>query len=888
MNNTLKNKILLPFLLILTIIAGIALILTNNIYQINVDREGEKLAGTVSDFLDRFIAETQSDHLKTTQFIASLPKVVNAFESYLQDSIDRQELMNILKVTFETYEREYMSITNLNHEFIFYLPNAEIVYQSVQSRMKEDDAYSLMAVNQISKNRNPLSGFDFRDGQLFINTIVPVYSETYKRLIGILEMKVPATGFIRSSRVGYQNKHAVLIHKNVYTPPETETSVILSETADSIRRFGDYFYMLKSSSIHSLPDRFGQLLETSLNASEPPFYFTHNNDLYSVKYLNDIQNNVLGLFIIKTPEKAYYSGYTMQLIISVISIIVLFTGSILIAIYTGKRLQKRLSGLDKRLDDLKNGIIPDISEDNYNDEIGHLEYLLNSLITNLKEKSIFAHEISKRNFRHEFTSYSNKDELGNALIELKNSLRSASEEEAKRRIEDEKIQWSTQGKSIINEVLRHDYGSLAEFSFAVIKSIVKYLDANQGGLYILAENKNKEKYLELKGAYAYNKRKYIDKTIPLGEGLLGLSAQEGYSIYRSDIPKNYVQITSGLGFATPTNLLIVPLKVDNEILGAFEVASFKKIEKYKIEFTEIIAENIASSISNVKISTKTKELLEQSQKQAKTLEEHEQEMKQKISEIEKLKEEALKKEEEASVRVQSIDQSFLHAEFDIEGFLIYANNRFLEELKFLFREIEGRQVYQFLEESDRERFEGIWKRLSKGADYYSNELRLNGREDKIWILSTFSAIKNKSGRVDKIMLIGKNINEHKLLTINTEQELKALNNSILKAEYKPDGTLINVNAIYIDIFGYSKLEFKNQNVFSQIESKKETVFRSLWDKALSGEQFSYLHQLTTKAGKQKIIYGIYKAVYDYDGFVDKIIFAGLDISRYYLKTDVQK
>ncbi|MDX2190820.1 MAG: GAF domain-containing protein [Bacteroidota bacterium] len=211
------------------------------------------------------------------------------------------------------------------------------------------------------------------------------------------------------------------------------------------------------------------------------------------------------------------------------------------------------------------------------------------------------------------------------------------------RIEDKKREWANNGLAMFAEILRQNNETVKQTYDNIIRNIVKYLDANQGGLFVVEES-NHEKYLSLEACYAYDRKKFLEKRIDIGEGMVGQCYLEKDITLITKVPDRYTYITSGLGASTPGCILVLPLMVNEEVYGVVELASFKKFEQYQVDFLKKLAESIASAIGNLKINERTKVLLSQSMQQTEEMRAQEEEMRQNMEELSATQEEMRRKE----------------------------------------------------------------------------------------------------------------------------------------------------------------------------------------------------------------------------------------------------
>jgi PAS domain S-box-containing protein len=298
-----------------------------------------------------------------------------------------------------------------------------------------------------------------------------------------------------------------------------------------------------------------------------------------------------------------------------------------------KRLSNRINNINKSLLTLSKGeTFSDLGNLQY-DELGNTVESLNNLMHRINEASDFATNLGEGKFDYEFSSYGENDKLGVSLEKMKNSLLDARDEDEKRKKEDEIRNWTANGIARFNDILRTDNDNIEKLSYNLIKNLIDFLSANQGGFFLLEGEENQEKQLNLIASYAYDRRKYIKKQIKIGEGLAGTCVLEKKTIFLKDIPEDYSEITSGLGGSHPRSVMIVPLKLEDEVLGIIELASFNIFKEHEIEFVEQVALSIASTMVAVKLNTRTAQLLKESNKRAEELAQQDEEMRQNLEEM---------------------------------------------------------------------------------------------------------------------------------------------------------------------------------------------------------------------------------------------------------------
>jgi CHASE3 domain sensor protein len=241
----------------------------------------------------------------------------------------------------------------------------------------------------------------------------------------------------------------------------------------------------------------------------------------------------------------------------------------------------------------------------------------------------------------------NNETLVGDLIHLREQLKLVKKE-------DEKRNWINKGLAEFSELVRNHQQNAADLAYHCISFLTKYLKAQQGSLFVLEGEKPNE-YLNLAGCYAFDRKKYLEKKIDIGNSLVGQAFLEGDVIQLKEVPQGYTEIRSGLGDATPSYLIIVPLKTDVHIVAIAELAAFHDFEEHEIAFLKKAGEFLASAIMNSKNTHKMKQLLDDAAINEEQMKQREEEMRQNMEELMATQEELMRKEMEMKMRLTAAE-----------------------------------------------------------------------------------------------------------------------------------------------------------------------------------------------------------------------------------------
>ena len=291
-------------------------------------------------------------------------------------------------------------------------------------------------------------------------------------------------------------------------------------------------------------------------------------------------------------------------------------------------------------------------EINTSDDIGRLGQIFNQLAENF---SLFMN-LSEKFLQGETTVDDShlEGEFGHSLDRMRKQASEKKIAEETLRTERDKLSQEDWLQSNLTDISKSLQGlkDLGNFATILLDKLSPMLNAPAGAFYLKGTDDTGETVLSLIGAHAYTQRKNISDRYKLRESLVGQCAYEKKTILLAQAPADYIKINSGLGEASPKNIIEQPIVFEDEVLAVIEFASFEEFSQKHIELLDQVSKTIGVIMKTISSTARTEELLVEAKAQSEALEQQSHELKAVNEEMEeqaneiRLSQEELKNERE--------------------------------------------------------------------------------------------------------------------------------------------------------------------------------------------------------------------------------------------------
>ncbi|AZQ62583.1 PAS domain S-box protein [Flammeovirga pectinis] len=636
--------------------------------------------------------------------------------------------------------------------------------------------------------------------------------------------------------------HVIILYslqKNIYPIVENRTGlgdtgeILLSRISDNQSNNVTIISPLKGSQnllteVISLGDPSNIAIQKAAKGDSKDFgYDIDWRGKKTISYWNYIPTTNWGL-VVKIDYDEIKSGLNGLILTFVYTAIIIILISMLIAVIFSKFLTSPIITLKNRLNFIAKGILPhEVTAEIHKDEIGEMSFAVQEVVNGMKRTANFSEQIGEGNYDATYSSLSDDDTLGNALISMRDSIQRAEKRDYERN-------WIITGEAEIGQILRNN-NDISTLGDEVVAFTTEKINAVQGAFYVVEgvtdELPINEQVIHLVSTYAYNKKRFLQNKFKFAEGLVGQAAIEMEMILRTEVPNSYLSITSGLmGEKKPDSILIMPLIANDKVYGILEFASLEAFSPMTLDFVKEISHIIARTIFNIKINERTIKLLKESQQMSSELSVQQEILRQNAEEMESTQEELQRTNTRLEEQVEEVKhsqdrlQSLLENAsevitiFNSDGKIKFVSPSSRHILGYKPTDLIGSSYLEHLHKDSVDVVKEFINNLvtSENKDTISTEYRYKLQDGRyIWLEATGINLTNEPS-IEGIVLNAQDITERRRAEterrMRTQMQALSENSLDLIQRLNNEGLIFYTNPIITDLTGLSSDLFLNQKI----------------------------------------------------------------------------
>lgn len=246
----------------------------------------------------------------------------------------------------------------------------------------------------------------------------------------------------------------------------------------------------------------------------------------------------------------------------------------------------------------------------------------------------------------------------------------------------------------------------------------------------------------------------------------------------------------------------------------------------------------------------------------------------------------------AKATLGSLNEAIAMIEFTPEGHILTANTLFLEKMGYTLSEIIGQHHSMFCPDSlvaSRE-YAAFWQRLRRGESFSNKFLRLAKNSRPVWLEANYVAVKDRHGRVMKIVKLASDITERILCAQEQQAMTTAIDRSMAVIAFNLKGEVLRVNDNFLNTMGYRKEQVIGQHhrLFCAPEVYNSLEYSQFWQKLQQGDFISAQFPRKDSRGNTIWLRATYNPVFDDQKRPYEVVKFATDVTAQVLKNQQER
>jgi methyl-accepting chemotaxis protein len=244
-------------------------------------------------------------------------------------------------------------------------------------------------------------------------------------------------------------------------------------------------------------------------------------------------------------------------------------------------------------------------------------------------------------------------------------------------------------------------------------------------------------------------------------------------------------------------------------------------------------------------------------------------------------------------QIAAIRKSTAVIEFDVNGTILYANDRFLEAMGYGLDEVQGKHHSIFVDPaiSKSAEYRQFWEKLKRGEYQQAEFRRVTKDGHEVWLQASYNPICDLNGRPFKIVKYATDITKSKLLAADYAGQIASISKSQAMVEFGMAGTILFANENFLNAMGYTlpEIQGRHHSMFVEDELRDSTEYSDFWDNLNRGHYQAGVFKRIGKGGREVWIQASYNPILDLNGRPFKVVKYATEVTEHIkAKIDLQE
>jgi methyl-accepting chemotaxis protein len=240
-------------------------------------------------------------------------------------------------------------------------------------------------------------------------------------------------------------------------------------------------------------------------------------------------------------------------------------------------------------------------------------------------------------------------------------------------------------------------------------------------------------------------------------------------------------------------------------------------------------------------------------------------------------------------QVDAVKRSMAVIEFDLEGTILDANDRFLQTMGYRIEEIRGKHHRIFVDPAEvvLPAYATFWTRLATGSSEKGQVKRIDKSGKVHWLEATYETLLDPEGRPFKVVKYAFDITDAKNMAADAASQIAAIQKVQAVIEFDPQGNILHANKNFCDVMGYDEAEIRGKphGIFVDPGYRQSAAYAAFWDGLRAGRAVEDKFERIGKGGRRVHIRASYNPICDAAGHVVKVVKFAIDTTLFQVTAD---